>query len=44
MLGVRVYRMSYAEAYELLRSRGWPRALVDIFYGAAWIALPFVWH
>ncbi|MEX2556485.1 MAG: hypothetical protein WEB06_12770 [Actinomycetota bacterium] len=44
MLGIRVRRLSRAEAYELLRGRSWPVLLVDIFHGALWIALPFTFR
>lgn len=44
MMGIRVQRITYAEAYELLRHRSLPRLLVDILYGAVWLALPFAFR
>lgn len=41
MLGIRVRRLTHAEAHALLRERSWWRLIVDLIYGALWLTLPF---
>lgn len=43
-MGIRVRRITYAEACELLAHRSVPRLLLDILYGAVWLALPFTFR